>query len=192
MAGVALEMAPEKVSQQQALPALILVDSSFKPVCYNTEAVRVLTYPQDPKQVQSLSKHLETKLGPVSSQLRVPSRLPGTAAIQSGRRHYVARTFVFNSHRSAHASSFYPAHALLLERQRRNVVDLRTVAEQFRLTPREKETLQFLMEGLTNKEIANRMSISPHTVKTFLRLVMSKMQVSRRTEILGKTLTLNY
>ena len=190
-AGVAAAMAPQR---QPALPALILVDSSFKPVCYNAEAVRVLTYPEDPKLVHSLTKHIETKLGPVSSQFRLPNRPPGRVAIESGRRHYVARTFTFNNHRHGPASTgnLYPAHALLLERQNRNVVNLGAIAEQFHLTPREKQTLQLLMEGLTGKEIAHRMSISPHTVKTFLRLVMRKMQVTRRIEIVGKVLTLNY
>jgi len=195
MAGAALEMASGKVSQRQpALPALILVDSSFKPVCYNAEAVRVLTYPQDPKRVHSLAKHIETTLDPVLSLFRVPSQPPGRVCIQSGRRHYAARTFAFNNYRHGPAStdSLHPQLALLLERQNHNVVDLGSVAEQFHLTPREKETLQFLMEGLTGKEIAHRMSISPHTVKTFLRLVTSKMQVTGRTEILGKILTLNF
>jgi DNA-binding CsgD family transcriptional regulator len=195
MTGAALEMESGNVSlRQAALPALILVDSSCKPICYNAEAVRVLTYPQDPGQFHFLTKHIATKLGPVSSQFRLPNRPPGEVTIQSGRRHYVARMFTFSNYRRTPAStgSLYPAHALLLERQNRNVVDLCTVAEQFHLTPREKQTLQLLMEGLTSKEIAHRMSISPHTVKTFLRLVTSKMQVTGRTEILGKILTLNY
>ena len=56
------------------------------------------------------------------------------------------------------------------------------------LTPREQETIQLLMEGLTSKEIAERMKISPSTVKAFLRLVMVKMGVSTRSGIVGKLL----
>jgi DNA-binding CsgD family transcriptional regulator len=44
------------------------------------------------------------------------------------------------------------------------------------------------MEGLTSKEIAERMKISPSTVKAFLRLVMVKMSVSTRSGIVGKVL----
>jgi DNA-binding CsgD family transcriptional regulator len=61
----------------------------------------------------------------------------------------------------------------------------------FRLTPRERETLEFLMQGMTSKEIANQMGVSPHTVKAFLRLVMSKMQVSTRSGIIGKLIAPN-
>ena len=60
------------------------------------------------------------------------------------------------------------------------------VSERFGLTSREQETVQFLLEGLTSKEIAQRMKISPNTVKAFIRLVMVKMGVSTRSGIIGK------
>ena len=109
-------------------------------------------------------------------------------AFQSGRRRYGLCMFAIKNHGKASPSSdvSYVAHALLLERQDRKYVDLSTVAQQFHLTPREGETLRFLLEGMTSKEIANRMAISPHTVKAFLRQVMSKMQVSTRSGIIGK------
>ncbi len=62
------------------------------------------------------------------------------------------------------------------------------MAEQFHLTSREREAVEFLSEGLTSKEIAQRMGISPNTVKVFLRLVMIKMGVSTRAGIVAKTL----
>jgi len=40
--------------------------------------------------------------------------------------------------------------------------------------------------GLTSKEIASRMNISPNTVKAFFRMVMTKMLVSTRSGIVGK------
>ena len=43
-----------------------------------------------------------------------------------------------------------------------------------------------LLQGLTSKEIAVRMGISPNTVKAFLRLVMVKMGVSTRSGIVGR------
>jgi len=46
--------------------------------------------------------------------------------------------------------------------------------------------VELLMQGLSSKEIANRMHISPNTIKTFLRLVMLKMGVSARSKIIGK------
>ena len=50
------------------------------------------------------------------------------------------------------------------------------------LTPREREVLEMLAEGLSNKEIAWRMNISEHTVKFHLASVFAKLDVSTRTE----------
>jgi DNA-binding CsgD family transcriptional regulator len=76
--------------------------------------------------------------------------------------------------------------AMLLERHTSGTDALSEVTEQFDLTGRESEIVSLLMEGLTSKEIANRMKISPNTVKAFLRLVMLKMDVSTRSGIVGK------
>jgi DNA-binding CsgD family transcriptional regulator len=56
----------------------------------------------------------------------------------------------------------------------------------FDFTPREKETVELLMQGLTSKEIAERLKISPNTVKAFVRLVMVKMGVTTRSAVVGK------
>jgi len=60
------------------------------------------------------------------------------------------------------------------------------ICDKYHLTQREGETVRFLIEGLTNKEIAARMGISPDTVKVFLQLAMKKMEVSSRSEIMSK------
>jgi DNA-binding NarL/FixJ family response regulator len=75
---------------------------------------------------------------------------------------------------------------LLLEREAGKAADISGVAEQFQLTRREQQTVGLLTLGLTSKEIATRMNISPNTVKTFFRLVMTKMGVSTRAGIVGK------
>ena len=45
-----------------------------------------------------------------------------------------------------------------------------------RLTPREREVFQALVEGRTNKHLANEMQISPRTVEIFRAKVMDKME----------------
>jgi DNA-binding CsgD family transcriptional regulator len=75
---------------------------------------------------------------------------------------------------------------VLLERDAAGNSGLKEISEQFDLTQRECETVEFLLQGLTSKEIATRMKISPNTVKAFLRLVMVKMKVSTRSGIAGK------
>lgn len=54
-------------------------------------------------------------------------------------------------------------------------------AEVFQpLTPREKEILKLMSEGLPNKTIASRLSISERTVTTHVANIYSKLQVNNR------------
>jgi NarL family two-component system response regulator LiaR len=50
------------------------------------------------------------------------------------------------------------------------------------LTPREREVLALLVEGLTNKEIAARLTVSAGTAKLHVSNILSKLGVSNRTE----------
>jgi len=50
------------------------------------------------------------------------------------------------------------------------------------LTPREVEVLSLLAEGIPNKAIARRLSISEHTVKFHVGSVLGKLNASSRTE----------
>jgi DNA-binding CsgD family transcriptional regulator len=77
--------------------------------------------------------------------------------------------------------------AILLERasESRNLL---IMSYRFHLTERETQSVQLLAEGLTSKEIAKRMGISPNTVKAFLRLAMVKAGTTTRSGIIGKFL----
>ena len=54
------------------------------------------------------------------------------------------------------------------------------------LTPREREILDLLAEGLRIKEIADRLFVSTNTVRTHIRHIYEKLQVQSRTEALNK------
>ncbi|WP_369383981.1 response regulator transcription factor [Streptomyces sp. cg36] len=51
------------------------------------------------------------------------------------------------------------------------------------LTAREKEVLGHLAQGLTDREIARRMALSPHTVDTYLRRLRRKTGTSNRVQL---------
>ena len=50
------------------------------------------------------------------------------------------------------------------------------------LTPRESEVLALLAEGLTNKAIAQRLTISEHTVKFHVNAILGKLDAQSRTD----------
>jgi DNA-binding NarL/FixJ family response regulator len=54
------------------------------------------------------------------------------------------------------------------------------------LTPREREILSMLAEGLPNKLIASRLAISDHTVKTHLEAIFDKLGASNRAEAVAR------
>jgi len=56
-------------------------------------------------------------------------------------------------------------------------------ARQFGLTPRELEVVLAVAIGLTNKDIAERFSLSEETVKHHLTKIFSKLKVANRVEL---------
>ena len=50
------------------------------------------------------------------------------------------------------------------------------------LTPRERDVLSLLAEGLRNQNIGNRLSIAEKTVKHHISSILSKLQLNHRTE----------
>ena len=56
------------------------------------------------------------------------------------------------------------------------------------LSKRELEVVRCLAEGLTNREIADRLGLSQHTIKNYLFRVFDKLGVSSRLELLFMTL----
>jgi DNA-binding NarL/FixJ family response regulator len=51
------------------------------------------------------------------------------------------------------------------------------------LSPREVEVVTLLAEGLTNRDIASELKISPNTVRNYLSQIFDKVGVSTRTEL---------
>lgn len=56
----------------------------------------------------------------------------------------------------------------------------------FGFTNRENDVVEMIKEGIGNQELANRLAISVPTVKTHLKHIFKKAQVSSRAELLAK------
>jgi DNA-binding NarL/FixJ family response regulator len=57
------------------------------------------------------------------------------------------------------------------------------------LSPRELEVVHYVAEGLTNREIGERLGLSRHTIKNHLFKIFDKLGASNRTELLFLTLS---
>jgi DNA-binding NarL/FixJ family response regulator len=102
------------------------------------------------------------------------------SAVQAGAQGYLLkgapREEVFQAVRVVHAggSLLQPVVASKL---------LRQVSDGFEpLTPRELEVLGLVAQGLPNKEIAARLTITVRTVKFYVSSIMAKLGAGNRTE----------
>jgi two-component system, NarL family, response regulator DevR len=50
------------------------------------------------------------------------------------------------------------------------------------LSPQERRVVAFLAEGLTNKEIGDRLELTEKTVKNYLATIFTKLNIARRTQ----------
>jgi len=163
----------------------LLLDALMNPILVNHAAVQILAYPHKLETQKNVDSYLA---GRVRSTLLSGQASNGllVSRFQSGRRIYSCRSFHVNSMANGNSQA---SLAVLLERGSSRPGSLAQLFEGFNLTAREQEVSQYLLQGLTSKQIALRMEISPNTVKAFLRLIMVKMRVSTRSGIVGKAFT---
>lgn len=159
---------------------LLLLDSGLNPVACNSQAAQILAFPNLPEKIKKWNLFLGDRVRSSLVDHQSRESLDFVKEFTSGKRRYVCRAFRLEYHNNG------VAVAVLLERCSSATAVLSEIAEQFDLTQREHESVELLFQGLTTKEIATRMGISPNTVKAFLRLVMVKMGVSTRSGIVGR------
>ncbi len=174
--------------EESLATGFLLLDASLRPLYASEEALAILAYPGVPSKTNAFGNSLRSR---ILSLLHSNGNHNGFSPskflneVASGKRRYQLRAF---SVKSNLGNGRGPAVALLLERNHRNALNLETVVRKFRLTPREKETVDLLIQDLSAKQIASRMGISPNTAKAFLRSVMIKVGAENRTGIIGRIL----
>ncbi|MBL7919285.1 MAG: DNA-binding response regulator [Bacteroidia bacterium] len=63
--------------------------------------------------------------------------------------------------------------------------------EKLGISQRELEVLQLMAQGLSNNEIAEKLFVSTHTIKTHSSKLFEKLDVKRRTQAIEKAKRLN-
>lgn len=64
--------------------------------------------------------------------------------------------------------------------------DIKSSREATTLTKREKEVLQGVASGFSEKKLAESLSVSPHTIHTHIKKIYRKLQVNSRAEAVLK------
>lgn len=165
----------------------VLLSSAMIPMFINRVAAEILAYPQKP---EDFGEHIQEVLAKRVRDLllcRGSSKVTTLVTeFSSGRRVYRCRSYRIGAPSQGDSQAGFAA---IFERGASGSFSISQVSEKFHLTIREREVMQYLLTGLTTKEIANGMAISPNTVKAFLRMIMVKMGVSTRSAIVGKAFT---
>jgi two-component system NarL family response regulator len=87
-----------------------------------------------------------------------------------------------SAYRGEAALSPYLAMRVLEEFARERRHEETTTGSRGRLTDREKEILQLVVNGLTNKEIGSQVSIAESTVKRHIHNILEKLQMDNRVQ----------
>ena len=159
----------------------ILADPELNPLYANEEAKKIVTYPEDPRRFPSAWALMRERIFTLKSKQNSSLASASHVEFLSGRRKYVGLAIPLAKWGRPPAA----AVAVVLERSGAASQGAAELSESFHLTEREREVVELLIQGLTNKEIAGRMNISPNTVRAFIRMVMGKLGVSTRSGIVG-------
>jgi DNA-binding CsgD family transcriptional regulator len=172
------------VSMAPSTNGFLLLDAGMNLIASNDPALQILCFPSEADRIKQPKVFLSDRVRNALIDHRNQDGPTFVKEFRSGKRRYICKSFQVDC--NGRATPVQPAYAVLLERDAAASSGLSEISDQFDLTLRERETVEFLLQGLTSKEIATRMNISPNTVKAFLRLVMVKMKVSTRSGIAGK------
>jgi DNA-binding NarL/FixJ family response regulator len=110
----------------------------------------------------------------------------GTAGLQWLQYRYLVRAYPLEAYLALIALAFMGlgvwVGARLFRRTPPAPFEANTRAQQtLGISERELEVLALLAAGRSNKEIANRLAVSPNTVKTHVAKLFEKLAVRRRT-----------
>jgi len=105
----------------------------------------------------------------------------------SYRRHYGVRALVFSGSPSL-VQNDEKQYLFILERINYSNINFSRIVRQWNLRSRDQQIAQLLLEGRSNKEIACSLNLSIHTIKGYMKLLMSRLNVCSRTEIISTLL----
>jgi DNA-binding CsgD family transcriptional regulator len=166
---------------------IVLMDPSYHALAVDAGAMSVLSELSRERRPESdpglpAAEVITVALEELMFSFRSAQTTTSTVYFSVNHSAYTGRLYTLDSQNHC-TSSFV---VLYLSRDVTAEDSLGLTAYTYRLTARERETLLGMVMGLTNKELAQRMDISPSTAKAFVRMVMAKMGVTKRAAVVAK------
>lgn len=63
---------------------------------------------------------------------------------------------------------------------------LKGIVEKYKLTPRESKLLSLLLSSISQDEIAKTLKIKKNTLKSYLKVIYSKLDINSRMKLIAK------
>ncbi|MBN2439817.1 MAG: response regulator, partial [Spirochaetales bacterium] len=76
-------------------------------------------------------------------------------------------------------------YSVIRKKGDKRFLDFEKKCKEYKLSPREKEIVRYLTEGLQMKEIAGKLFLSTHTVRNHVRNIYGKCKAQNRVELLN-------
>jgi DNA-binding CsgD family transcriptional regulator len=156
---------------------LILLDCALKPLAFDRGAAAILNHPNQPALPEEILKAFRG-LSPAEWS-------SAKSTFRRGKSEYICQAYLLEC-------EAWPLEqfVVVLHLEKRSSIDnaIHKAVMKYNLTERERQALEGISMGLSNKQLSERMNISPNTVRAFLRLVMVKMSVTSRSAIVAKLL----
>jgi len=109
----------------------------------------------------------------------------------SGGDPYIAEVCPLRAEESELDPGFRGALMFLVDPEHRVVVSVKGMEAVYRLTPAEADILQLLVDGFSTADIAACRNRSRETVRTHIKSLFSKANVSTRPQLIRRALSLN-
>ncbi len=165
-------------------PAIVLLDRAGKVIHISPAAHSILAYGSDLPGARR-NRTLQERLAQLLGSMRADAASTTLGWVVSGRRRYLCWVYRCPPARHAHRDL---AAIICLERPIHVPLLIAAARRTFRLSNRESQILGLALLGLSNKEIAGRLRISANTVRTFVRSLLTKLDVPSRSGLLWRLL----
>ena len=167
-------------------------------VYYNKEAYQVLSFSIRPskekrdshRNISSLCMKWRKVFGKRLCELkdsgkRDEAEICFIDLIRSGRRRYIVRGLVLSG-QSSSSKRQQDHYLFILDRVKPDMLNIPMIVREWKLSKREQDLVQLLFSDLSNKEIANHLGLSLNTVKSYMKFLMRKLNVTSRMGIVSR------
>jgi DNA-binding CsgD family transcriptional regulator len=188
-----------EIVKKRSVPGILILDDRKKPVYLNPIAAEILrslslngSHPSSspkpgeisiPKEIFDLYDDLKKNLH--HSTKGQAEKLPSLITlVPFSKENYCCRGFFLDD--PAASPKKTPHIMVLIEKvSMHRQVNLTEFKERFLLTERHVDILKLLVDGATNKEMADMLYVTEDTIKGHLKHIMRRLKVNTRTEVLS-------